>query len=76
MFDCCLFSPIVNRYANNISRYEAGGNKKHLPLWIDASFRLEKAEALAEAIDHAGEDGLLPVDYHQDAIHELLAGAE
>ena len=51
-------------------------DRKHLPLWIDASFRLEKAEALAEAIDHAGEDGLLPVDYHQDAIHELLAGAE
>ena len=48
-------------------------DRKHLPLWIDASFRLEKAEALAEAIDHAGEDGLLPIDYHQDAIHEFLA---
>lgn len=48
-------------------------DRKHLPLWIDASFRLEKAEALAEAIDRAGEDGLLPIDYHQDAIHELLA---
>ena len=48
-------------------------DRKHLPLWIDASFRLEKAEALADAIDCAGEDGLLPVDYHQDAIHKLLA---
>ena len=48
-------------------------DRKQLPLWIDASLRLEKAEALAEAIDRAGEDGLLPVDYHQDAIHELLA---
>jgi len=48
-------------------------DRKHLPLWIDASLRLEKAEALIEAIDRAGEDGLLPVDYHQDAIHELLA---
>jgi murein L,D-transpeptidase YcbB/YkuD len=48
-------------------------DRKHLPLWIDASLRLEKAEALAEAIDRAGEDGLLPVDYHQDAIHGLLA---
>ena len=48
-------------------------DRKHLPLWIDASFRLEKAEALADAIDRAGEDGLLPIDYHQYAIHELLA---
>ncbi len=48
-------------------------DRKHLPLWIDVSFRLEKAEALADAIDRAGEDGLLPVDYHQDAIHKLLA---
>ncbi len=48
-------------------------DRKHLPLWIDASLRLEKAEALAEAIDRAGEDGLLPVDYHQNVIHELLA---
>ena len=48
-------------------------NRRHLPLWIDASLRLEKAEALAEAIDRAGEDGLLPFDYHRDAIHELLA---
>ena len=48
-------------------------DRKHLPLWIDVSFRLEKAEALADAIDCAGEDGLLPVDYHQDAIHKLLA---
>ncbi len=48
-------------------------DRKHLPLWIDDSLRLEKAEALAEAIDRVGEDGLLPFDYHQDAIHELLA---
>jgi murein L,D-transpeptidase YcbB/YkuD len=48
-------------------------NRKHLPLWIDASLRLEKAEALADAIDRAGEDGLSPVDYHRDAIHDLLA---
>lgn len=48
-------------------------DRKYLPLWIDASLRLEKAEALVEAIDRAGEDGLLPVDYHQDTIHELLA---
>ena len=47
--------------------------RKHLPLWIDDSLRLEKAQALAEAIDRAGEDGLLPFDYHQEAIHELLA---
>ncbi len=48
-------------------------DRKHLPLWIDASLRLEKAEALANAIDRAGEDGLAPVDYHREAIHELLA---
>ncbi len=48
-------------------------DRTHLPLWIDASLRLEKAEALADAIDRAGEDGLLPFDYHQGAIHELLA---
>ena len=48
-------------------------NKKHLPLWIDDSLRLEKAQALADAIDRAGEDGLAPIDYHRDAIHDLLA---
>ena len=48
-------------------------DKKHLPLWIDASLRLEKAEALADAIGHAGEDGLAPFDYHLEAIHNLLA---
>ena len=31
---------------------------KYCPLWIDASLRLEKAEALAESIHRAREDGL------------------
>jgi murein L,D-transpeptidase YcbB/YkuD len=48
-------------------------DRKHLPLWIDASLRLEKAEALAEAIDRADEDGLDPFDYHQEVLHGLLA---
>ncbi|MEE4113659.1 MAG: L,D-transpeptidase family protein [Desulfobacteraceae bacterium] len=52
---------------------QAYRDRKHLPMWMDASLRLEKAEALAEAIDRAGEDGLLPLDYHQETIHELLA---
>ncbi|MBC2709853.1 MAG: L,D-transpeptidase family protein [Desulfosarcina sp.] len=48
-------------------------NRNHLPLWIDASLRLEKAEALAEAIGRAGEEGLAPSDYHLEAIYDLLA---
>jgi L,D-transpeptidase YcbB len=47
-------------------------SRKYLPLWIDASLHLEKAQALADAIGRAGEDGLTPVDYHWNAIHDLL----
>jgi murein L,D-transpeptidase YcbB/YkuD len=52
---------------------KAYANKNHRPLWIDAMLRLERAEALAEAIGRAGEDGLDPLDYHLEAIIELLA---
>jgi murein L,D-transpeptidase YcbB/YkuD len=52
---------------------KAYANKNHRPLWIDAMLRLERAEALAEAIGRAGEDGLDPRDYHLEAIIELLA---
>ncbi|WP_167527831.1 L,D-transpeptidase family protein [Desulfosarcina alkanivorans] len=48
-------------------------NRNYLPLWIDASLRLEKAEALAGAIGRADEDGLVPQDYHIEAIDGLLA---
>ncbi|MCB2146013.1 MAG: L,D-transpeptidase family protein [Deltaproteobacteria bacterium] len=48
-------------------------DKEHLPLWIDATLHLEKAEALADAISRAGEDGLAPFDYHLEAIRNLLA---
>ena len=48
-------------------------NRNHLPLWIDALLRLEKAEALAEAIRGTEADGLSPWDYHLEAIYDLLA---
>lgn len=48
-------------------------SRQYLPFWIDGSLRLEAAEALAEAIGRAGEDGLVPSDYHLAAIHDLLA---
>ncbi len=48
-------------------------NTTYHPLWVDRSLRLEKAEALAEAIGHAEEEGLSSMDYHLDAIQDLLA---
>lgn len=44
------------------------------PMWLDASRRLEKVKALAEAIECAGDDGLVPLDYHLDVIYDLLVG--
>ncbi len=52
---------------------QAYRKSNHLPLWIDASLSLEKAEAVSVAISRAGEEGLLPEDYHLDTIHDLLA---
>ncbi len=48
----------------------------HLPFWIDPSLRLEKAQALAKAIAHAGEEGLAPTDYHLATIDNLLAAVQ
>ena len=47
--------------------------RNYLPFWIDTSLRLEKAEALADAIGRAGQDGLAPLDYHLEAIVDLVA---
>jgi murein L,D-transpeptidase YcbB/YkuD len=52
---------------------QAYRRRNHLPLWIDASLNLEKAEAMATAISKAGEEGLSARDYHLDAINDLLA---
>lgn len=48
-------------------------SRAYMPFWIDASFRLDAAKALIEAIGRAGEDGLRPADYHLIAIYRLLA---
>jgi L,D-transpeptidase YcbB len=48
-------------------------SRAYMPFWIDASFRLDTAKALIEAIGRAGEDGLLPSDYHLGSIYRLLA---
>ena len=52
---------------------QAYRKRTYLPLWIDASLNLEKAEAMATAISRAGEEGLSARAYHLEAIHDLLA---
>ena len=44
-----------------------------MPFWIDSQLRLDSAKALIKAIERAGEDGLVPADYHLAAMHRLLA---
>ena len=48
-------------------------SRAYTPFWFDGHRRLKAAKALIEAIGRAGEDGLLPVDYHLVAIYRLLA---
>ena len=48
-------------------------SRAYMPFWIDARHRLQTANALIEAIGRAGDDGLLPADYHLAAIYRLLS---
>ena len=48
-------------------------SRAYMPFWIDAGHRLPAADALIEAIDRAGDDGLVPADYHRVAISRLLS---
>ena len=48
-------------------------SRAYMPFWVDPQLRLDAAKALIEAIERAGEDGLVPADYHLAAIHRLLA---
>jgi murein L,D-transpeptidase YcbB/YkuD len=48
-------------------------DRNDLPMWLDPPQRTEKAKALAAVIGRAGEDGLVPLDYHLDVIYDLLA---
>jgi L,D-transpeptidase YcbB len=48
-------------------------SRSYMPFWIDPQMHLNSARALIEAIERAGEDGLVSADYHLAAIHRLLA---
>ncbi|MGA6925119.1 MAG: L,D-transpeptidase family protein [Desulfosarcina sp.] len=49
--------------------------RNYRPVWMDESLGLERAHAMARAVDHIGEDGLAASDYHLDAIRALLTEA-
>jgi len=48
-------------------------SRAYMPFWIDDQLYLDAASALIEAIGRAGDDGLLPADYHLIAVSRLLA---